>query len=362
MATEPRTKANWAQIGVFVFLALFFLDWASDFLIPIIAALLGFLIMRPIERRMSRWGVPSAITAFLICAVAGVSLTFAAWNFSHPIAQLAEDLPEMINDLRRMPNAAADTLDKLGAAAKAAEDAVDSGDDTPAMEVKVVENTNFIGSLVASAPVMLGQIALTIVLMFFLISSGSSFVRKLVESLPRFADKRAAVGIVQQVEQKLGLYLGGITLINFCLGIVIGGAMALWGLPNPVMFGVIAFSLNFIPYVGAVFGALLASIVGFNVYNDAWTAILVFSTYMALTSIEGQLITPYVISNRLKLNPTVVFVTVAFFAWIWSVVGMVIAVPVLITVKVILDQSQSTRAAGIFLGGAGENTEVETEL
>ncbi|MCK8463184.1 AI-2E family transporter [Aliiroseovarius sp. S1339] len=354
-----KPKASWAQIGVFVFLGLFFLDWASDFLIPLVAAILGFLIMRPVERRMSKWGVPSVITAFLICTVAGAGLTFAAWNFSHPISQLAEDLPDMINDLRRMPNAAAETLDKLGEAAKAAEEAVDSVNDEAAMEVKVVKGTNFISSLVTSAPLVLGQIALTIVLMFFLISSGSSFVRKLVESLPRFSDKRAAVGMVQQVEQKLGLYLGGITLINLCLGIAIGIAMALWGLPNPVMFAVIAFSLNFIPYVGAIFGALLASVVGFSVYNDAWTAILIFSTYMMLTSIEGQFITPYVISNRLKLNPTVVFVAVAFFAWIWSVVGMVIAVPVLITIKVILDQNPATRKIGVFLGGEEDGRDVE---
>ncbi|MCK0139257.1 AI-2E family transporter [Aliiroseovarius sp. F47248L] len=346
-----RQKANWAQIGIFLCLALFFLDWASDLLIPIVAALLGFLIMRPVERSMSKLGVPSVITAFLVCAVAGIGLTFAAWNFSHPIAQLAEDLPDMINDIRRMPSAAAETLDKLGEAAKAAEDAVASAEDEPAMAVKVVESTNFVSSLVASAPVVLGQIILTIVLMFFLISSGSSFVRKLVESLPRFSDKRAAVAMVQQIERKLGQYLGGITLINLTLGIVIGAAMAAWGLPNPVMFAVIAFSLNFIPYVGAIFGALLASIVGFNVYDDAWTAIMIFATYMALTSIEGQLVTPYVISNQLKLNPTVVFVAVAFFAWIWSVVGMVIAVPVLITAKVILDQTPSTRAIGVFLGG-----------
>ncbi len=346
-----KQKPNWAQIGIFLCLVLFFLDWASDLLIPIVAAILGFLIMRPLERSASRMGIPSAITAFVICAMAGVGLTFAVWNFSYPIAQLAEDLPDMINDLRRMPNPAAETLDKLGEAAKAAEDAVASSKDEPAMAVKVVEGTNFVSSLVASAPLVLGQIVLTIVLMFFLISTGSSFVRTLVESLPRFSDKRAAVGVVQQIEQKLGLYLGGITLINFCLGIVIGAAMALWGLPNPVMFAVIAFSLNFVPYVGAVFGALLASIVGFNVYDDAWPAILIFATYMALTSIEGQLITPYAISSRLKLNPAVVFVAVAFFAWIWSVVGMVIAVPVLITMKVILDQNSSTRAIGVFLGG-----------
>lgn len=346
-----KEKPNWAQIGIFLCLALFFLDWASDFLIPIVAAILGFLIMRPIERRMSKLGIPSVITAFAICAVAGAGLMFAVWNFSFPITQLAEDLPDMINDLRRMPNPAAETLDKLGEAAKAAEDAVASTEKEPAMAVKVVENPGFVSSLVAAAPIVVGQIVLTIVLMFFLISSGSTFVRKLVESLPRFSDKRAAVAMVQQVEQKLGQYLGGITLINFCLGIVIGAAMAAWGLPNPIMFAVIAFSLNFVPYIGAVFGALLASIVGFNVYEDAWSAVLIFATYMTLTSIEGQLITPYVISNRLRLNPTVVFVAVAFFAWIWSVVGMVIAVPVLITIKVILDQTPSTRALGVFLGG-----------
>lgn len=352
--TRLTRKPTWAEAGIFFCLAIFFLDWASDFLIPLVAAFLGALILRPVQRKAASMGIPDGITAFLVCLATGTAIICAVWTFSNPISQLANDLPEMINELRQMPNPAAETLDKIGDAAEAAQEAVAGEKDVPAMEVKVVENTSFLGTLVASAPIMLGQIALTIVLLFFLISSGSSFERKLVECLPNFADKRAAVRIVQTVAQKLGQYLGGITLINLGLGVVIGLAMAAWRLPTPLMFGVIAFSLNFIPYVGAIFGALLAAIVGFNEYHDAWISILIFATYMTLTSIEGQFVTPYVISNRLKLNPAVVFIAVAFFAWIWSVVGMVIAVPLLISAKVVLDQSDKTRPIAVFLGEANE--------
>ncbi|MDE0589124.1 AI-2E family transporter [Halocynthiibacter sp. C4] len=351
---KQTRKPKWAEIGIFLCISVFFLEWASDFLIPLVAAFLGSLILRPVQRKAMSVGIPNGITAFLVCLAAGVAIVIAVWTFSNPISQLVNDLPAMINELRNTPNAAAETLDKIGDAAEAAQEAVAGKEDVPAMEVKVVENSSFLGSLVTSAPVLLGQIVLTIVLLFFLVSSGSTFERKLVECMPNFADKRATVQIVQTVAQKLGQYLGGITLINLGLGVVIGLAMAAWGLPNPYMFGVIAFTLNFVPYIGAIFGALLAAIVGFNEFHTAWSAILIFATYMALTSIEGQFVTPYIISNRLKLNPAVVFITVAFFAWIWSVVGMVIAVPLLITAKVLLDQSPSTRPIALFLGEANE--------
>ena len=164
--------------------------------------------------------------------------------------------------------------------------------------------------------------------------------------------------LVQKLEQKLGHYLGSIALINVALGIAISFAMFLWGLSNPLLFGLIAFLLNFIPFLGAIAGAAFAALVAFSEFRELWPAFGVFLTYMALTSLEGQLLTPYLLSSRLKLNTPFVFISVACFAWIWSVIGMVVAVPILIVAKIILDEFENTRKIGAFLGDARSDEKV----
>ncbi|MEM7709873.1 MAG: AI-2E family transporter [Pseudomonadota bacterium] len=150
----------------------------------------------------------------------------------------------------------------------------------------------------------------------------------------------------------VGAYLGAIALINTALGLCIGAAMWLWDLPSPWLIGIMACVLNFIPFVGAVMGAGIAGIIAFIAYGDPWSGLGVFGTYYALTAIEGQFVTPSLLGQRLRLNVTMVFLSVAFFAWIWSVMGMVVAVPMLIVAKIICDAIPKFRKVGLFLGDA----------
>ena len=189
-----------------------------------------------------------------------------------------------------------------------------------------------------------------LILLFFLVASGDLFLMKMLQSFERFSDKRRAVVVMKAIEDRLGYYLGGIALINAGLGVVIGAAMYLWGLPSAIVLGFMAFGLNFVPFLGGLMGATIAAAVAFVSLDGTWAAVGVFVTYIALTSIEGQFITPMAISRRMRLNTTIVFLTVAFFAWIWSVMGMVVALPILIVIKIICDETQSFATLGRFLG------------
>lgn len=347
-----KSDANWAVIGIFLFLLIQALAWSADFLTPLTAAILGYLTVGPFQRRLARLGVPSAVTAFIVILCASFGLAYLLLTFAEPTAALIDDLPQLIQSFSNEISGRGGAVEKLNEAADAAQEVLSSDDKPGAVQVQVVAPGNFIAQIVGQAPVFVGQLVFALVLLFFLISSGDLFIVKIVESFGRFEDKKSAVAVVKLVERKLGHYLGSIVLINAGLGIAIAIAMMLWGLPNPQMFGFIAFLLNFIPFLGAIIGAAFAALVAFSVFQDLWAAIGVFFTYMALTGIEGQFITPGLLSNRLKLNTTVVFLTVAFFAWIWSVIGMIVAVPILIVVKIILDEIESTKRIGAFLGGA----------
>lgn len=341
---------RWPLVGIFLILAIHGLYWSANFLLPITAAILGYLTLSPLRRRLSRLGVPSAITAAAVTlGIAGL-LLFGLLRFAEPVTDLLDDLPDLIDQFAAGVASGGGTLEKLNEAADAAEKAVGSDASDAAVEVKVVEDTSYFMALFESAPQILGQLIFALTLLFFLVSSGDLFILKIVQTVSRFQEKRKVVALVQSLERKLGHYLGSIALINMALGAAIAIAMWFWGLPNPLLFGVIAFALNFIPFLGAVAGAAFAALVAFSEFKDLWPAFGVFMTYMALTSIEGQFITPYLLSNRLKLNTPFVFISVAFFAWIWSVIGMVVAVPMLIVAKIVLDEFETTRKLGTFLG------------
>lgn len=349
---------RWPIIGIFVMLAIQVLFWSADFLLPITGSLLGYITLSPLRRRMRRVGVPSAATAAIVTLGIIVMVAFGLLRFAEPISDLLDELPELIEQFSDGVASRGGTLEKLNEAAKAAEGAMETKQDDTTLEVKVVEESGYLTTLFQSAPKVIGQSIFAVTLLFFLVSSGDLFMLKIVQATSNFDEKRKAVQLVQKLERKLGHYLGSIALINVGLGVVIAIAMYFWGLPNPLLLGLIAFLLNFIPFLGAVAGAAFAGLVAFSEFKELWLTFGVFLTYMAITSLEGQMLTPYLLSNRLKLNTPFVFISVAFFAWIWSVVGMVVAVPILIVAKIILDEFESTKKIGAFLGDAKSDQQI----
>src|SRR5690606_12124581 len=206
-------------------------------------------------------------------------------------------------------------------------------------------------TLFSLGPAIVSQTVFTLIFLFFLLASGDLLYLRIVQSFDSLTRKRAAYEALRKIEASLGSYLGTITAINIGLGVVSGLAMWAWGMPSPLLWGIAAAVLNYIPYIGAALGYVGAALVALVVFDDGWTALLVGGTYFGLTAIEGQFVTPYFVSWRLQLNPVVVFLTVALWAWLWSIIGMVVAVPLLVVVRVLSDHSPALQQFGNFLAG-----------
>ena len=195
-------------------------------------------------------------------------------------------------------------------------------------------------------------------LLYFILASGDMIYEKIVYVLPTFRDKRLAMRIAHDIERRVSRYLFTITLINAGLGIAIGSAMWLLGMPDPLLFGVIAFLLNFIPYIGAIAGTALATIIGLVSLPHAGSR-RSGRAYLALTSLEGQFVTPYCIGRSLKLNTVVVFLSVTLWAWLWSVVGMIVATPLLVSFRVLCEHIPMLEGVGHFLSARGAENETD---
>ena len=363
-----RPIPRWAVIGIFVMLAVAGLAYAKVFLTPILLAFILALVFSPIRRFMERRGLPTGLSAALIMLALLSALTVVTALLSAPVREWAADAPqigarleERIRDIRASFGAdeggtsITEVVEQVQEAA-APEDAADE-----AVEV-VVREDGMLSTVAATAPAILVQLILVLVLLFFVLSSGDMFYEKIVHVLPRLSDKRRAVRITRDIERTLSRYLLTITAINMGLGASIGLAMWWLGMPDPLLFAVLAWLMNYIPYLGAIAGASITLVVGLLTFDTTGQAIAPALAYYALTSIEGQFVTPYLVGRNLKLNTVVVFIAVAFWAWLWSVVGMLIAVPLLVALRVFCEHVEALEPFGDFLSARGAEIEDDEEV
>jgi predicted PurR-regulated permease PerM len=197
---------------------------------------------------------------------------------------------------------------------------------------------------------LLATVGAVTILLYFLLASGDLFLLKLVRVLPRFEDKKIAVTIVHEVRHDVSHYLLTITLINIGLGVATGIAMFWLGMPNPLLWGVMAASFNFIPYLGAMASAIILTLVALLTFDELGRILLVPGVFLVLTSLEGGFVTPAIVGRRLTLNPVAIFVWLTFWGWLWGVPGMLLAVPMLAILKIVCDHVQPLNSVGEFLG------------
>jgi predicted PurR-regulated permease PerM len=127
-----------------------------------------------------------------------------------------------------------------------------------------------------------------VLVLFFLLVSGDTFLRRLVEILPRFKNKRQAVDISQQIERDVSAYLSTITIMNLAVGVAIGVAMTLCGLGDPLLWGTLAFLLNYIPILGPSMGVIVFLLVGLLSIDTLWMASCRPGCTCSSTSLRGR--------------------------------------------------------------------------
>jgi predicted PurR-regulated permease PerM len=185
----------------------------------------------------------------------------------------------------------------------------------------------------------------------FLLASGDFYHRRIVEAAPRLRDKKQALTIIRDVERQISRYLGAIFLINALLGMAVGVAMWLLGLPLALVWGLLAFLLNFIPVVGSILNVGLVAAMSLVTFDSLGQALLPPAALMMLSLVESSIVTPLLIGRRLELNIVSQLIMIAFWTWLWGVPGAILAVPFLVVVKAVTDNVASLRVISTFLTG-----------
>ena len=176
-------------------------------------------------------------------------------------------------------------------------------------------------------------------------------MRRLVEVLPSFKDKKQAVGISSAIEHDISAYLLTVTAINAVVGCAVAGMSWAFGLPGWPLWGVVAFCLNYIPILGPLAGVGLFVLVGLATLGASWTSLLPAAAYLGIHILEGEIITPMILARRFTINPIAVMVGLVFWYWMWGVQGAILAVPLLAIIKILCDRLRPLRAFGHLLEG-----------
>jgi predicted PurR-regulated permease PerM len=196
----------------------------------------------------------------------------------------------------------------------------------------------------------LGQGFTVMLLLFFFLASSESLLRRFVEILPRFDDKRRAVSIVTEIENNISQYLLTVSVMNALVGLLNGVAVWLLGMPDPLLFGTLAFLLNYVPVLGPVAGMVIFFFVGIFTFPSFWQAFIPAAIYLGIHILEGETITPLLLARRFTLNPVVVISSLMFWDWLWGIPGALLSTPLLAVMKIVCDHIEVMTPLGHLLG------------
>jgi predicted PurR-regulated permease PerM len=335
--------------GLFILALLATLHLGQVVFLPITIALLFAVLFAPLMRRLKHFKIPEPVSAAVFLSLLIAALGYGVTRLAEPASEWASRVPDAFREaeykLRVIKQPMQDMTKATEMLAKAT--TLDGAKKVPQVEVK---NDAWPMKFFSVTGEVLVELTTTLILLYFLLSSGDLFLQKLVKVLPKWPDKRRAVEIVRQVEEHLFQYLFTVTCINIGLGAMVGTAMYFLGMPNPILWGTMAALLTFIPYLGHMFGIVVVTLVATLTFDEMSQVLLVGGAYGGLALLEGWFVTPMILGQRLEINPVVLLIGLMLWGWIWGVGGAFLAVPILVTFKIVCDHIEPLGPVGEFLG------------
>jgi predicted PurR-regulated permease PerM len=333
-----------AGVGLAISLP-FALRAGAEFFLPVTAALVIAVALVPMLEWFERRRLPSSLAALLCVlifitaanvAVASIVLPATEWVRMIPanIGRIRETLApvlEIYSDLERFIG---DIVEEFGA-----------GADAP--RTVTVETPNSLLDIVAtSAPFALIQMFFAILVIFFFLSGWTRMRRRTITTRTSFDGAMTTARAIQQVVDATSTYLGTITMVNIAMGLTVAFILYLLGMPSPLMWGGIVAVLNYIPYLGPIASVLLLAFGGLMAFSDPWLAFLPALSFIGIHIVEANFLTPLLVGRRLTINPLLILIALSFWAWVWGTTGALLAVPLLIIMKTVLDAAGRPDIAG----------------
>ena len=348
-AVESRGGRSVALTVLAVLAVLYTLYFARDFLLPIVFALLLDFLFSPLVRWLGRWHVRPPLAAGLVVLSLIALLVLGGVQVATPVQGWVDRVPTTLSVARRKLAVLLRPIERVSRTAEQVEHATDVGGGPPNAQV-VVRGPSLVSRVFGGTQRFVTGMLEVLVLLYFLLAAGDLFLQKLVKVLPPGSGRRTAVRIARASESSVSTYLLTAAAANIGEGLLVALAMALLGMPNPLLWGALLAVLEFVPYLGAATALVLLSLAALTSFDGIGRALLVPGVFLAINVVWGNFVVPAVMGRRLTLNPVAIFVGLAFWWWIWGIPGAFVAVPLLATLKIVCDHVESLAPFAEFLG------------
>lgn len=302
--------------------------FAKMILLPILVAGFIALFASPLVRTLEGFRIPKPAASLLLeAALIGVLIYVFSLLFE-PAMRWLEAAP-VIGD--RLADGVKEVSDSLGVSEKT------GTEQASAIEQAMDSTMVTLASMFAQTTILLTiQTFAVIIMIYFFLVYGDDLMRNIVRAQETFSDKKMTVIMFQVIRDDVSMYIMWVSLINVGLGLCTAGALALFGIEDPLLWGALATILNYAPYVGPFILTAILTAIGFAEQEPLFRVLLAPSIFLVLNLIESQFVTPTVLGRRFNINPLLVVLWMFIWGWLWGVGGMLLAIPLLMCIKLAL--------------------------
>ena len=363
MQVIPVNIRSLSLLLLAVFASLFVLHWAKAVFVPLLLGLIFSYALSPIVNWLEARRVPRSVGAGVLLLSIIFSIGSAGYALSDEAVKIVNSLPAAAQKFRQAIKArqdrsdnALDTVQKAAAQIEqAARDNAGTVNNRGALRVVVEPSrfniTDYLWTGTLGLITVVGQFTVVVFLCYFLMLSGNTFRRKLIKLTgPRLSSKKITLQALDEITGQIQRYLQVQLFTSALVGLLTGVALAVIGLENAAVWGVVAAILNLVPYVGSLVTAAATALVGFLQFGSLNMALAVGGISLVIHTIIGNLITPWLTSRASRMNPVAVFVGLLAWGWLWGVWGLLLGVPILMIVKAVCDRVEDFKPVSEFLG------------
>lgn len=306
--------------------------FASELILPILLAAFFSLLLSPVMKRLSSSWLPRWIAAFLLISISMAS-AFGIGNALYPpAAEWVGRAPQLVRDVSPKLKS---LLRPIAEANKMGESLSEITGDSKKGSQRVVVQSLDQPSLLSTTPRVLASMLAVVLLTYFFLLYGDSLLRRTLTLRSTWHKKRVTVDIVRSIQNDLSRYF--LTVCSTSLALGCATTLLLWalGVKTPLLWGALAALLNLTPYVGPMVMAAMLSLVGLSQFPSIGAAFLPVAGYLGLHLLESQIATPLALGRTINLNPLAIILWLMIWGWMWGILGLLLAVPMLVCVKII---------------------------
>jgi predicted PurR-regulated permease PerM len=351
---------NGALRGLLTIAIIAMLKLASDLLIPIAVALVLTFVLAPPVRVLKRYRIPEAFgAAIVVFTLLSVTILMGA-ALSGPAAAWWERAPTTMAQVMTQ-------IDRLRAAlpgfgpppppvpqtprARTQAERAAANQPDPVKEQLATEGVALTRAVIGKVFTFSLSATATVILLYFLLASEHWVLTRSIEAIPRRRNRALLLAGLRCAQREIGTFVASLALIN--VGVTIATFAAMWwvGLPNPLLWGVVAGVLNFIPYIGPIITVALLSLAGMLTFDTASTMLAPATVFVLIHAIESNIVSPWFVGKRLSLSPVAVFLSVMFWGWAWGIAGAMMAVPALVGLRSVCKRQRRLKLLCAYLEG-----------